>query len=51
LAWTDGNAYLKLLIISVVSIGLLLLSYQLLVRNTWLGVFLNGRREPKSTSR
>jgi hypothetical protein len=49
LAWTDGNAYLKLLIISVVSIGLLLLSYQLLVRNTWLGVFLNGRREPKST--
>ena len=50
LAWTDGNAYLKLLIISVVSIGLLLLSYQLLVRNTWLGVFLNGRREPKSTS-
>lgn len=49
LAWTDGNAYLKLLIISVVSIGLLLLSYQLMVRNTWLGVFLNGRREPKST--
>lgn len=49
LAWTDGNAYLKLLIISFVSIGLLLLSYQLLVRNTWLGVFLNGRREPKST--
>jgi hypothetical protein len=49
LAWTGGNAYLKLLIISVVSIGLLLLSYQLLVRNTWLGVFLNGRREPKST--
>jgi len=49
LAWTGGNAYLKLLIISVVSIGLLLLSYQLLVRNTWLGVYLNGRREPKST--
>jgi hypothetical protein len=49
LAWTGGNAYLKLLIISVVSISLLLLSYQLLVRNTWLGVFLNGRREPKST--
>ncbi len=49
LAWTDGNAYLKLLIISVVSISLLLLSYQLLVRNTWLGVFLNGRREPKSS--
>ena len=49
LAWTGGNAYLKLLIISVVSIGLLLLSYQLLVRNTWLGVFLNGRRESKST--
>lgn len=49
LAWTGGNAYLKLLIISVVSISLLLLSYQLLVRNTWLGVFLNGRRESKST--
>jgi hypothetical protein len=49
LAWTGGNAYLKLLIISVVSIGLLLLSYQLLVRNTWLGVFLNGRRESTST--
>jgi len=49
LAWTGGNAYLKLLIISVVSISLLLLSYQLLVRNTWLGVFLNGRREPKSS--
>jgi hypothetical protein len=40
-AW-DG--FLKLILISGVSIGLLLLSYQLLVRNTWIGRFLNGPR-------
>lgn len=38
------NGFAKLLIISTVCVGLLLLSYQLLVRYTWIGRLLNGPR-------
>lgn len=36
--------FVKLLTIIAVAVPLLLLSYHFLVRNTWLGVWLNGRR-------
>ena len=42
-----GPALLKLLLISFSVTGFLLVLYQLFVRNTWIGVFLNGSR-PKS---
>ena len=45
MAESSYNGYLKLLVISALSIAILLLSYQLLVRCTWIGLFLNGTRE------
>jgi len=41
-------AIVKLILISMGVTGFLLLLYQLFVRNTWIGVFLNGTR-PKRT--
>jgi glucan biosynthesis protein C len=38
------NWALKSLIVTGVSVPVLLLSYEMLVRRTWLGVMLNGRR-------
>lgn len=40
---------LKFILVCCVSTILLLLSYQLLVRKTWLGVLLNGRRYPSKS--
>lgn len=43
---------LKFLGINIVAVSLLLLSYQLLVRRTWIGVLLNGKRQiSKSASK
>lgn len=39
---------LKYLLILVVATPLLLLSYHYLVRSTWIGVMLNGRRYPRA---
>ncbi len=39
-----GPALVKLTLLSVVMTGFLLLTYQTLVRYTWIGVFLNGKR-------
>lgn len=41
-------AELKFTLICLVTTGVLLLSYQVLVRYTWLGTLLNGRREKKT---
>jgi hypothetical protein len=40
----------KVVIIFLGTTGVLLLSYQFFVRNTWLGVLLNGRRHSQSVS-
>ncbi|OYN89385.1 acyltransferase family protein [Parenemella sanctibonifatiensis] len=41
-------AELKLLVVLLVSVPLLLASYELLVRHTWLGGWLNGRKHPRT---
>jgi hypothetical protein len=43
-AGSTMNWVMKSLIVTGVSVPVLLLSYELLVRRTWLGVMLNGRR-------
>ena len=40
------NAFLKFLLINIATITLLLVSYHLLVRSTWIGWLLNGRMVP-----
>lgn len=40
----NTSAWIKLLFVSGVTIAVLLLVYQAIVRNTWIGVFLNGPR-------
>jgi len=40
------NAFLKFLLINITTITLLLISYHLLVRSTWIGWLLNGRMMP-----
>ena len=40
------NALLKFLLINIATITLLLVSYHLLVRSTWIGWLLNGRMVP-----
>ena len=40
------NALLKFLLINIATITLLLVSYHLLVRSTWIGWLLNGRMMP-----
>ncbi len=44
----DLSPFLKWLILSVSLIGVLLVSYHYLVRSTWIGWLLNGRRIPRS---
>ena len=44
--WTLASA-LKFAFVCLVCTGLLLASYQLFVRSTWIGAFLNGRRSPR----
>jgi hypothetical protein len=43
-------ALLKFAFVCLVSTGFLLVSYQLFVRSTWIGVLLNGRRYPLRAS-
>lgn len=40
------NAFLKFLLINIATITLLLITYHLLVRSTWIGWLLNGRIMP-----
>lgn len=44
IAHLSWNAFIKILLISLLSVALLLLSYELLVRRTWLGRLLNGSK-------
>ena len=44
----DINAFVKFSILNIVIFGVLLLSYHFLVRSTYIGLFLNGRRYPLS---
>ena len=46
LAWP---VLVKLVIVWVVSTTILLLTYELLIRHTWLGAWLNGRRYPRTS--
>src|SRR5690625_6308691 len=41
----------KLLITWTVSMVILVLSYDLMVRSTWVGAWLNGRRRPRAIFR
>jgi peptidoglycan/LPS O-acetylase OafA/YrhL len=44
----DINAFIKFAVLNVLIFGILLTSYHLLVRSTFIGHFLNGRRYPFS---
>jgi len=44
--WTMASS-IKFILINLITASLLLISYQILVRNTWIGLLLNGRRYPK----
>jgi peptidoglycan/LPS O-acetylase OafA/YrhL len=44
-------AFVKFMFICAASTIILLISYELLVRHTWLGLLLNGRREPRARAR
>jgi hypothetical protein len=43
-----GPALFKLFLISFGVTGFLLVLYQLFVRNTWIGIFLNGSRPKRA---
>lgn len=49
IAESSLNGFVKLLIISTVCVGLLLLSYQVFVRHTWIGRFLNGPQTARTS--
>lgn len=44
-------AELKYLLILAIALPLMLASYQFMVRHTWLGAILNGRRQPRKSAR
>lgn len=46
LAPLDAHAYIKLLLNMTLTVLASLLSYHLFVRNTWLGHWLNGKKQP-----
>ena len=47
IAWKPYNAYVKLFLITGLCVGMLLCTYQLFVRKTWIGRFLNGPQPNK----
>lgn len=47
----DAPAELKYALILLVAFPLMLASYQTMVRYTWLGAILNGRRQPRTGAR
>lgn len=44
-------SFLKFVLVCTVTTSLLIISYQWLVRNTWIGVLLNGRRYPSNQNK
>jgi peptidoglycan/LPS O-acetylase OafA/YrhL len=51
-SWTrdwPASALVKFIGVNVASVALLLISYHCLVRPTWIGVLLNGRRERRTS--
>lgn len=51
IAGWDAPVLVKLALVLTVATAVLLLSYDLLVRSTWIGAWLNGRRHPRALSR
>lgn len=46
----DISAFIKMPIVCLITTGLLLLSYRYMVRYTWLGTMLNGKRLPETST-